>query len=196
MNFFRAVGWAGYGLLVGVCLALPVFAGEPTAYDLIKEGNKYVGEHAKDKVVQIRSEKSIGGLSPTIWYIVYYDHTAALKAAEVKFGGGKFLDLKRPLRLLEPVTDKDEPLDRAKFKIDSDQAIEIARKEPILDKLELKASQLKLDRGPLGVPVWKVKLFAARLRKPTEQVDIGEVHIAADDGKVIKNDLRINRVDR
>ena len=42
-------------------------AGDMTAYQLIKEGNRYVGEDAKDKVVQIRSEKSIGVLTPNIW---------------------------------------------------------------------------------------------------------------------------------
>ena len=51
-------------------------AAEPTAFDLVKEGNRYVGEQAKDKVVQIRSEKSIGGLDPAIWYVVYRDATA------------------------------------------------------------------------------------------------------------------------
>src|SRR5688572_15169265 len=79
-------------------------AGEPTAFDLIKEANRYVGEQAKDKVVQVRSEKSLGGLVPTIWYVVLYDPTASMKAVQVKFGAGKMLDVKRPMRLLEPVT--------------------------------------------------------------------------------------------
>src|SRR5688572_26296850 len=85
-------------------LALPLLGAprELTAFDLIKEGNRYVGEHIKDKVVQIRSEKSIGGLTPTIWYVVYYDTTASLKATEVKVGAGKMPDVKRPMRLVEP----------------------------------------------------------------------------------------------
>ena len=33
-----------------------LLAGDKTAFDLIKEGNRYVGEQAKDKIVQIRSE--------------------------------------------------------------------------------------------------------------------------------------------
>jgi len=32
---------------------------EPAAFDLIQEGNRHVGEQSKDKVVQIRSEKSL-----------------------------------------------------------------------------------------------------------------------------------------
>lgn len=175
-------------------IAFPGRSAEPTAFDLIKEGNKYVGEHAKDKVVQIRSEKSIGSLTPNIWYIVYYDHTAALKAAEVKFGAGKFLDLKRPFRLFEPITGGDDPLERDKLKVDSDEALRIARKEPLLENLELKATRLKLERGEAGMPVWKVKLYAARLKKPGEDVDIGEIHLRAETGEVIKRDLKIQRV--
>lgn len=47
-------------------------AGDSTAFDLIKEGDKYVGEQARDRVVQIRSEKSVGGLTPTFctWFIM------------------------------------------------------------------------------------------------------------------------------
>src|SRR5262249_55248706 len=78
-------------LSVALSWALPwiASANEMTAFELISEGNRYVGEQAKDKVVQIRSEKSIGGLTPNIWFVVYYDPTANLKATEVKFGAGK-----------------------------------------------------------------------------------------------------------
>src|SRR5215468_1226146 len=94
---------------LAVWLAVAAFAvgaraAEPTAFDLIKEANRYVGEQSKDKVVQIRSEKSVGSLTPNIWYIVLYDSTATLKAQEVKFGAGKMISVKRPMRLLEPVT--------------------------------------------------------------------------------------------
>src|SRR5213083_1605294 len=97
-----------------------------TAFQLIKEGNRYVGEESKDRVVQIRSEKSVGGLAPIIWYIVYYDPDASLKATEVKFGAGKKLTVKRPPRLLEPITGSDKELPKQKLKIDSDKAIDTA----------------------------------------------------------------------
>src|SRR5437867_8046192 len=110
-------------------------ADEMTAFQLVKEGNRYVGEESKNKVVQIRSEKSVGSLQPIIWYIVYYDPDASLKATEVKFGAGKKLSVKRPFRLLEPVTGDTSALDKEKLKVDSDKAIQIALKEPLLDKL-------------------------------------------------------------
>ena len=118
-------------------------AENPTAFQLAKEGDRYVGEQCKDKVVQIRSERSVGSLVPNVWYVVYYDPTATLKAAEVKFGAAKMLAVKRPLRLLEPVTGADLPLDFEKLKVDS---------------------------------------------------DIGEIWVSATDGKVVKTDLHLDRL--
>ena len=91
-------------IFVAFGFGLAVRGAEATAFELAKEGNRYVGEQSKDRIVQIRCEKSVGGLIPNIWYVVFYDPTATLKAVEVKFGAGKMLDVKRPMRLLEPVT--------------------------------------------------------------------------------------------
>jgi len=178
-------------------------AGEATAFDLIKEGNRYVGEQCKDKIVQIRSEKSVGSLDPNIWYIVYYDPDATLKATEVKFGAGKKLAVKRPMRLLEPVTGGDTPLARDQLKVDSDQAIKTALAEPLLKNITVTSTQLYLERVGEGVlgksgtgnAVWKVKLWAAKLRNPQKTANIGEVWVSAGDGKVVKNDLKIEHVD-
>jgi len=191
------------GILITLAFGSVAHAGEVTALQLIKEGNRYVGEQAKDKVVQIRSEKSIGSLTPNVWVVVFYDPTATLKATEVKFAAGKMVDVKRPMRLLEPITGGDTPLDREKLKVDSDEAIKTALKEPILQNIKPTATQLKLEKvgeGVLGISgvgqgMWKVKLWAAKLRDPSRDADIGEVWISASDGKVLKSDLRINRVD-
>jgi hypothetical protein len=190
-------------VLTALTISLAARAAEPTAFDLIKEGNRYVGEQAKDRIVQIRSEKSVGTLTPNIWYVVFYDPTASLKAVEVKFGAGKMLTVKRPWRLLEPVNGGDLPLDRQKLRIDSPEAIQIALKEPLLQNLKITATQLKLDRvgegvlgqGGPGQGVWKVRLFAAKLRNPQRDADIGEIWLSATDGQVVKNDLHINHVD-
>jgi hypothetical protein len=178
-------------------------AAEATAFELIKEGNRYVGEQAKDKIVQVRSEKSVGDLTPTIWYIVYYDPDATLKATEVKFGAGQKLSVKRPMRLLEPVTGSDAPLMRDQLKVDSDQAIKTALAEPLLKNIKVTNTQLNLERMGEGVlgksgagqAVWKVKLWAAKLRNPEKTADIGVLWISATDAKVLKNDLKIEHVD-
>jgi hypothetical protein len=186
-----------------VCFAFAGRGAELTAFELIKEGNRYVGEQAKDKIVQIRSERSIGSLVPNIWYVVYYDSTATLKATEVKFGAGKMLSVKRPLRLLEPVSGGDVPLERSKLKVDSDKALETAKAEPLLKNLKLKAAELKLERVGQGVlgqgstvdAAWKVKFWAEKIHDPAHDADIGEVWVSPTDGKIIHNGLHINSVE-
>ena len=184
----------GMGLLLVLCRT--AVAAEPTAFDLVKEGNRHVGEEARNRVVQIRSEKSIGTLTPNVWYVVYFDPDATAKATEVKFAGGKKISVKRPARILEPITGAHKELAKDKLKVDSDRAIKIASEEPVLKNVTLKASRLSLERwGGDDLPVWKVRLWAAKLKNPNDNTDIGEVIVAADDGKVVKNDLHINRVD-
>jgi len=169
-------------------------AAEPTALSLVKEGNKHVGEDAKDRIVQIWSEKSVGTMTPNIWHIVYYDPDASLKATEVVFAGGKKQKVTRPARLLEPITRSHKQLDRSKIKIDSDRAIETAIKDPLLNNLKLTNTQLWLERGE-DAPHWKVRLWAQRVHDATRTAEIGQVYISADDGKVIERDLHINRAD-
>ena len=182
-------------LLLAGGVSLFANAAEPTAFELIKEGNRHLGEDAKGRVVQIRSEKSVGGLTPNIWFVVYYDPDATAKATEIKFAAGTKVSVKRPARVLEPITGAHLELPKEKLKIDSDKAIEIAKNEPLIKNLTLTNTELKLERGEGDQPVWKVKLWAAKIRKPSDTVNIGELHIAAEDGKVVKNDLKPGRVD-
>src|SRR5688572_16261772 len=98
-------------LAIASLFALPTFAAdEKTAFELAKEADKHVGEDAKGKVVQIRSEKSIGSLTPNIWYVVLYDTDATAKATEIKFGSGQKLSVKRPARILEFASRSEQPL--------------------------------------------------------------------------------------
>jgi hypothetical protein len=169
-------------------------AKELTAFDLIKEGNRHIGEEAKDRVVEIRSEKSVGTLTPNIWYVVYFDPDATAKATEVKFGAGKKMSVKRPARVLEFATGNTE-LDKAKLQVDSEDALKTATKEPLLENLKLTNSQLWLQRSKEYGPVWKIRFWASKLRKPDQTVDIGDIYISSESGKVVKNDLHIERVD-
>lgn len=181
--------------LVGMACGFPnARAAEATAFQLVKKGNDYVGKDCRDKVVQIRSEKSIGSLTPTIWYIVYYDADASFKATEVKFGAGEKLKVSRPWRMLEPVTGGNKMLDKDKLKTDSDAAIRMATAEPLLKPLKLTATQLWLEHSDEG-PVWKVRLWASKLSNPMKSVDVGDVFVSAETGKVTRSDLHIDRVD-
>jgi hypothetical protein len=166
-------------------------AAEPTALELIKDGNRYVGEQSKDKVVRIRSEKSLAGLTPDIWYVAYFDPDSKSKPVEVKFGAGRQMGVNRKFG----ISGKSEKiLDLKKVTVDSDKAIKIATAEPLIAKLTLKATQLCLEKEE-GVPTWKVQLWAAKLSKPDHSVDIGEVFVSAETGEVVKSNLRPNKVD-
>lgn len=169
-------------------------ADEPTALDLARRGDQYVGVQSRDKIVQIRSEKSISSLTPNIWYVVYYDPDATFKAVEVKFGGGEELEVTHPWRILEMTGDDHHALDGSKLKVDSDQAIRIAKSQPVLANLKLDATQLWLEHGDNG-PQWRVRLWALRINDETGDADVGEVTLSATDGSIINVDLHPNSVD-
>jgi hypothetical protein len=183
-----------FGLLLS---SLCVFAAEKeaTAFELMKEGNRYVGEQAKDKVVQVRSEKSYGSLSPKVWYVVYYDPTASMKAVEVKFAAGKMIDVKRPFRLIELARDNEKTFDKSKLKIDSDEAIQLAIKEPILEDVKVKSVEAKLENHNALGPVWRLKLWAEKLVKSNETAHLGTMTISAEDGKMVTSDIKLSRLD-
>ncbi len=168
-------------------------ADEPTAFNLIKTGDQYVGDQSKDKVVQIRSEKSLNSTTPTVWYVVYYDPDATFKAVEVKLISGEKVDVSHPGRLLEMASDEHKPFDSSLLKVDSDRAIQIATSQAFLKGLTITGTQLELDHGEMG-PVWHVKLWASRDTHYNEDVDIGEMVLSATDGSVVKNNLHPNSV--
>lgn len=170
------------------------FAADATAFELVKRGDKYVGVQSKDKVVQIRSEKSIGSLTPNIWYVVYYDPDATFKSVQVKFGGGAKMDVSHPWRILEMADNAHKVLDQADLKVDSDKAIKIATSQPVLENLKLTATKLKLGHSDDGT-VWHVEIWAAKLKHPDDDASVGVVTISAKDGSVIKSDLHPNSVD-
>lgn len=179
-------------LFCGICRATS--AAEPTAFSLIKDANDYVGKDARDQIVGFRSEKSVAGLNPNIWFVVYYDKDATFRTTEVKFGAGQKLEVKHPMR--EPfayINDKNV-LDRKRLKIDSDEAVKVATAQPLLEKLNVRATQLWLENID-NVPTWRVRLWAAKLRHPDQDADIGDVYISAENGKVSKTDLHIEKVD-
>jgi hypothetical protein len=173
------------------------FGAEPTAQALFKEGNRHVGEESRDRLVQIHSEKSIGTLVPNVWTIVYYDPDAPAKVVEIKFSAGKKVSVKRPGRVSELFSGEPREMPKARVKIDSDKALETAKREPLLKNISLKASKMKLERlsKTEETPVWKIELWAAKLKNPNLTVSVGEVFVNAEDGKVLRSDLKISHVD-
>lgn len=179
-------------LFCGLCQASR--AEDRTAFSLIKDANDYVGKDTRDQIIGFRSEKSVAGLSPNIWYVVYFDKDATFKTTEVKFGAGQKLDVNHPVRQPFAYINDKNVLDLKRLKVDSDQAIKAAIAQPLLEKLTVRATQLWLENMD-GTPTWRVRLWAQKLRHPDSDANIGDVYISADDGKVTKVDLHIDRVD-
>lgn len=166
---------------------------EPTAFSLAKLGDQYVGVQSKDRIVQIRSERSVGALQPDIWYVVYYDPDAPLKAIQVKFAAGQKVDVSRPFRLLEPITGADKVLPSSELAVDSDKALDIARAQPLLANLSLRSTQFWLEHSPEG-PRWKIKFWAAKVNGNGE-ADVGDVYVSTATGQIMQTDLHPSSVD-
>lgn len=182
-------------LALAVCsLSYASFGEERTAFSLIRDANEYVGKDTRDQIIGFRSDKSVAGLIPNIWFVVFHDTDATFKITQVKFGAGQKLDVSHPLRPPEEYVDLNNVLDQKRLKVDSDRAIKIATAQPLLEKLNVRATQLWLQNRD-GVPTWQVRLWAAKLRHPDSDANIGDVFISAEDGKVTKVDLHIDRVD-
>jgi hypothetical protein len=164
-----------------------------TAFALVKEGDKVIPPQAKDKITHIHSEKSTGSLAPDVWHIDYYDPTAAFKVTEVTFVAGKVQEITRPKHLFNSLTGVKQ-LDWKKLKINSDRALAIALKEPLLNKLHLRATQFWLERTATGA-TWKIRFWAARQGEPLQTVEIGDLYLSAKTGEILKTDLHTQRAD-
>jgi hypothetical protein len=170
-----------------------VSAAQMTAFALVKEGDKVIPPQAKDRITQIHSEKSTGSLVPDVWHIDYFDPTAAFKTTEVTFVAGKVTEITRPKRLLDAVSGTRQ-LDWKKLKVNSDRALAIALKEPLLKKLHLRATEFWLERKET-ISTWKIRFWAARLGKPDQTVEIGDLYLSSKTGEVLKTDLHIQNAD-
>jgi hypothetical protein len=179
--------------LGALALSSASLSAQTTAFALFRDGDRYVGEEAKGRLIEIRSDKSIGSLMPEIWYIVYFDPTSKGRGTEVKFAAGKKVSVQHWSGFLG-MEKKPRELPKEKLLVDSDTVLRTALAEPLLKNLTMKATQLTLEEWE-GLVVWKVRLWAAKLHKPEEMVVVGDVFIDAADGKVLKSNLKIKRVD-
>jgi hypothetical protein len=168
-------------------------AAQMTAFALAREGDKVIPPQAKDRITQIHSEKSTGSLAPDVWHIDYFDPTAAFKTTEVTFVAGKVTEVTRPKHLFDAVTGAKQ-LDWKKLKINSDRALAIALKEPLLKKLHLRATQFWLERTVIG-STWKIRFWAARLGEPEQTVQIGDLYLSSKTGEILKTDLHTQSAD-
>jgi hypothetical protein len=170
-------------------------AAEKTAFELVKDGNRYVGEQSRNKIVLLRSEKSIGTTEPNVWSIVYYDPLARNKAVEVKFGAGQMMSVKKGSKFFDFMSGTPRAMDLEDLKVDSSEAVRIALDQPLLKTIKISASRLKLQVLESGEPVWFVSLWAPKLRDSTKDAEVAETRINAKDGRIMETDIRLKRLD-
>lgn len=189
----RMAGLAGAVLLL---LGGSAFAGN-SAFDLVKLGNRYVGEQSRDKVSRIASEKSIGTITPSIWVVTYFDSIANQRSCDVKFGAGKMMSVKNPLRPLDHVLGSGPAMVLEELKVDSDTALKTAIKQPLLESIKITSTQLELRRTGRGKgePVWTVTLWANKVSNTTRDAKVGEVQVSAIDGRVTGSDIQPSRLE-
>jgi hypothetical protein len=187
--------------LVMACSLLTASVLDRTAFDLAKEGNKYVVEQSRDKVVQIRSEKSSRSVTPTTWYVLYYESLSApdngttriATGTELKFTSGNLVSVKRNVSLLSSSSDQYAEMDSSMMTVDSDRALEIALKEPVLTSLKVMSTDMTLSQGSEGYPVWKISIWAAK-KDAKIDLKVGEIWVSSVDGKVTKINVNPGRV--
>ncbi|HEY1172176.1 MAG TPA: hypothetical protein VGH19_12455 [Verrucomicrobiae bacterium] len=187
--------------LVMACGLLTASVLDRTALDLAKEGNKYVIEQSRDKIVQIRSDKSSRSTTPTTWYVVYFESLTPVENAtsrfatgtELKFTAGNLVSVKRNVQLLGLTTEQYAEMDASQLKVDSDKALDIALREPILENLKVMGTDMTLTQGTEGFPIWKISIWAAK--KDTKiDLKVGEIWVSSVDGKVSKINVNPGRV--
>jgi hypothetical protein len=186
-----------YGLVLGAVLGLAttrMALADPTALELVKNGDNYVGIQSKDKILEIYSEKSAASLEPNVWHVVYYDPDVTFKSTDVKFGAGQEMEVSHPFHAFQMPAKARDIIDQSKLSVDSDRALGIATSQPLLKGLTLRTSKMTLENSDAGV-VWNVELWAAKVGDPSQEAGIGSVCISADDGSVLKLDLHPGRVD-
>src|SRR5580698_2858004 len=122
------------GIILGAVLGLVtsrMALAEPTALDLIKRGDDYVGIQSKDKIVQVYSEKSVASLEPNIWHVAYFDPTVLSRTMEVKFEAGQQAGVAHPMHPFTLPAKPEQILDLSKITVDSDRAVNIAASRPL-----------------------------------------------------------------
>jgi len=166
---------------------------DPTALQLAKSGDEYVGSPSRDRVLEIYSERSVARMEPNIWHVVYYDPSVMSKSIDVKFGAGQEMDVSHPVHPFVWAPKANNILDQSKLRVDSDRALHMATSQPLLNGLTLRTSKMTLENSDDGV-VWNVELFAAKTGDPSKEASIGTVCISANDGSLIKSDLHPSSV--
>ncbi|MBC8001446.1 MAG: serine/threonine protein kinase [Opitutaceae bacterium] len=168
----------------------------PTAFLALKEGDRFLNNRSRGKVVRIVSTRSADGTAPTNWSVFYFDPLARQKLVEVQFRGREMMKVHEPGAsfggLFAPLP---RPLDNSKLAINSDEAIRILMRQPEIDKLPVRITEMELLSNDRDEPTWRIVLWSVKRRDTNLSVRIGELVLSGSDGRIITNTLKPSRVD-
>jgi hypothetical protein len=187
----RVFSAAALPLLVLGLAGQSLSAAEMTAFELLKVGDKVVSPKAQDRITRICSEKSTNGLVPDIWHIDYFDPTTAFKRTEVTFVAGKVTKIEQPKHFLDSLRGSKQ-LSWRKLKIDSDRALALALKDPMLKNLHLQAAQFWLEGTAIGSS-WQIRFWAFRRSQPDQIVEIGDLYLSSKTGEILRDELHTEK---
>ncbi|MBI1841501.1 MAG: serine/threonine protein kinase, partial [Verrucomicrobia bacterium] len=157
-----------------------------TALQLARQGNTYITERSRGKVLEIHSERILLDSPTQRWQVVYYDPQAPRKSVEVRFEDGQMVRVREPGGILEFLSSSSpKPLELEKVKIDSDEALRIALRLVGRGGDGIRSSESDLERGYAGAVMWKIRLYGA-LPGQSGDSSLGYANIFADDGRVLK----------
>ena len=115
---------------------------------------------------------------------------------EVKFAAGSLVEVSHRSGVLgiSGLSRKPRALPLERLKVDSDRALERAISEPVFRNIRLTNAELQLLFKD-EIPVWKVTLWAGKVRKPESTAKVGDLLVDAENGKVTLLDIKLKRLD-
>lgn len=170
----------------------PVVRNEPkdfTALQFVQLGDHYVTQNARDQVIAMISDKTVGDLVPKNWRILYHNEKATFNTTEIDFANNAMTRIHEPNRFFQMFSGANKPIDLSQVALDSDDALKIVMNVPEVRAASVIAVQMQLNRGYGGMPVWTVNLFGQSDSEIADDKNLGTIQLLADSGKILKNTL-------
>ncbi len=198
----------------GIVVALIVFASlahgagsAPTARQAVDIAKKRMPPSSQDLVLRIEGVRSDAELRPREWRVTFYDDSRVNNALTVKVEDGRDTKVETVLRMFEDGTwrhfdrnftgfSRNEAINLSRWKIDSDEAVSKALKQPRISEVQVTEARLvlrKLSDGDVP-PVWRVYLRARSKTNPGRQAAIGYIDLSAESGEVLRNETRVGKL--
>jgi len=138
------------------------------------------------QLLKIVGERDPTQITPTTWKFYFFDKSAAGHAWIITVNGGKAVKVGEDLVDFASAYDMGSILPEDKIQKDSADALQIA--QGLIPGANVISSEFTLMQQKNSVPMWKVTLWTRNANG--EERRLGDVTLLAENGTVIKNDLK------